>query len=140
MDGLSPEAAEEEISSMTRYLIDAGLPAPVSFAYPGGPYAANVPEILRRYNYRFARTTEPRPWNPAVDDKYRIPSMPVHGKDMDAFLKAVESARPGMPAVLVFHGVPDSVHPWVDTAPGVFADCMAYLHDNGFSVCGLEGF
>ena len=140
MDGLSPADAEEEISSMTRWLVDAGLPAPVSFAYPGGPYAPNVPEILRRYNFGFARTTEPRPWRPGADDKYRIPSTPVNGADMSAFLKAVDGIGPGSPPVLVFHGVPDLVHPWVDTPPGVFADCMAYLHDNGYSVCGLRDY
>lgn len=140
MSALSLEDATAEIEKMTLFMLEAGVPTPVSFAYPGGPDAENVHEILYRNNYKYARIVEERPWNPGTDDKYRIPSFSICGEDKSLFYNAVAQAEPGKPVVLVFHGVPDNVHQHVTTRPEIFAEYMKYLYDNGFDVCSLRDY
>ncbi len=48
------------------------------------------------------------------------------------FKKVVAQARGGKIVVLQFHGVPDVVHPWVNTPPEMFRQYMQYLKDNGY--------
>ncbi len=67
-----------------------------------------------------------------------IPAIPLqNGKDGD-FYRALMKASEGHIPVLVFHGVPDTVHPWVDTPPEKFAQYMKYLHDNNYKVVALR--
>ena len=42
------------------------------------------------------------------------------------------------PAILVFHGVPDLVHPWVNLKFALFREYMKYLKDSGCRVCSLR--
>ncbi|MBR4220670.1 MAG: polysaccharide deacetylase family protein [Victivallales bacterium] len=140
MAELDAQEVEKEITSINQYLIGAGLPTPVSFAYPGGPYCENLDDALTRFDFRYARTTEKRAWNPEADHKYRIPSIPISGTDTQPFMEAVALAKPGKPVVIVFHGVPDTVHPWVHTPPELFEFYMKYLADNGFDVCAMKDF
>lgn len=136
--GLSPEAVEAEVVRLNGWLAEAGIAAPESFAYPGGPYVAAAVPALRRQGVRLARAVEQRPWEPRRDDPFRIPSCPLQGDDWQAFLAALAGCAPGKVPVLVFHGVPDRVHPWVDTSPEFFAACMRHLADGGYTVTSLE--
>ena len=116
-------------------LAAAGLPAPVSFAYPGG----EVPEdaaFLKKCGIKYARTVEKRPWQ-ATDDLLHIPAFPVHGADDNAFMQALETGEINALPVLVYHGIPDSEHPWVDTPPETFIRQMNYLKENGYTVLSL---
>ncbi len=135
---LSDTECRREIEQLERFLADAGVAKPVSFAYPGGPFAPNAAPLLKRYGFRFARTTEERPWNPATDDPMRVPSFPIQGEDDERFFRIVGLATPSTPVVLVFHGVPDLVHPWVNTLPERFEHYMNYLKDHGFRVVAMR--
>lgn len=135
--GLSPEAAEAEVARLNDWLAAAGVPAPESFAYPGGPFAPRAVEVLRRHGLRWAREVAGRAWAPGRDDPLRVPSIALQHDDRDAFRRALDCA-PGEVPVLVFHGVPDVVHPWVDTSPRFFAECMQWLADAGHEVLALE--
>ena len=140
MAKLAPETVEEEITALNEYLIGAGLPLPVSFAYPGGPFCENLNAPLTHFGFRYACTTEQRPWNPESDPRYRLPSFPISGTDSTPFLDAVAQAEPGKPIVLVFHGVPDTVHPWVNTPPELFEYYMSHLAENGYAVSSLKDY
>lgn len=136
----SPEKVFDEIASLNRYLINAGLPTPRTFAYPGGPVAENIRQELICHDFRFARSVEARPWDPAKDDNYAVPAFAIQGTDKARFYDAVKQAEPGKPVVILFHGVPDVVHPWCDTRPEYFAEYMKYLHDNGYKVCSFRDY
>ena len=142
MDAMDDAAAAGEIERLDRWLAEAGVPAPAVYAYPGGPYSAKGEALLRGRGYIAARICENRPWNPAADDPFRIPAIPVReGADWD-FYHAFAGPRPGdVPAgsvpVFVFHGVPDRVHPWVNTEPATFAKFLAFIHGHGYRCIGL---
>jgi len=134
---LSATECETEIARLDQFLNDAEVPPPVSFAYPGGPYAENAaPSLATRFPG--ARTTEQRPWRPDADDPMRIPAIPIQGDDEQLFFRAVEQAGPGNVVVLVFHGVPDPVHERVSTPPALFAGYLQYLHRNHYRVASMK--
>ena len=54
------------------------------------------------------------------------------------FQNAVNQAHPGRIAVLQFHGVPDLVHPWVNTPQEQFERFMKYLHDENYVVIAMR--
>lgn len=139
MSKLTEEQAETEIQKLTQFLLDAGLPAPVSFAYPGGPVAENIFPVLNRHAFRLARTIANEAWDIYGCDPYRVPAVAVHGNSMTPFLDALKLVQPYKPVVLVYHGIPDVVHPWVDTPFALFAEEMDYLADNGYAVFSMKG-
>jgi hypothetical protein len=57
---------------------------------------------------------------------------------LEHFKKVVAGAKDGKIVVLQFHGVPDSVHPWVNTPPEMFRQYMAYLKENGYHVIAMR--
>jgi len=134
----APAEIEREIVKLNAFLAENGVPEPVSFAYPGGPFAENAVPLLKKHGFRAARTTEAMPWEAKKHDPMRIPSTPLQ-HDMElAFYSAVGAAGGGRVPVLLFHGVPDPVHEWVNTSPEFFAKCMKYLYDNGYRVISMR--
>lgn len=129
-----------ELDSLTAFLTDAGIPAPVSFAYPGGPFAANAVPALKHRGFRSARSTEQRTFNRKRDDWMNLPSFPIQGNDKRLFLNAVARAQGDETVCLVFHGTPEYVHPWVNTDFPRFAEYMYYLKENGFRVISVRDF
>lgn len=141
LEGMSADDISEEIGKLNRFLIETGVKLPVSFAYPGGPYQGDTAaNAVLCHAQKYARTTEQRPWNPALDNNMRIPAIPIQGNDTASFRAAVDQATAECPVVIVFHGVPDTVHAHVNTPAAVFEEDMQYLHDNGFDVCALRDF
>lgn len=138
MNKLTDPEADLEVERLNCFLLDAGVPIPVSFAYPGGPYAENLRGCLSRHAIKVARTANKEAWDVANGDPYKVPAIPIQGEDDGSFLKALELCEDGKPVVLVFHGVPDNVHPWVHTQPEVFEKYMKYLYDNGYSVLSMK--
>ena len=70
----------------------------------------------------------------------RIPSFPLQ-KDSDlAFYSALDDADKDNVPVLLFHGIPDTVHPWVDTSPAFFKRYMKYLYDNNYRVISIKQY
>ncbi|MBP1582541.1 MAG: polysaccharide deacetylase family protein [Victivallales bacterium] len=131
---LTPEQIEKNIVTLNRLLIGYGIPLPYSFAYPGGPYGGDAAaSILTLHNIKYARTTENRLWQPDTDEWKRIPIFSLNAD-------TVKDVVPGKPAIVLFHGVPDIVHPHVSCPPERFEAFLKLLKDNDFEVCSLRDY
>jgi hypothetical protein len=127
-----------------------GIPAPISFAYPGNAIHKDALPVLKALGIKFARRggapeyayKEGRgfAFEPGLDHPLLIPSAgdarPAWG--LDDFKRAVAQARHGKIAVLQFHGVPDTAHDWVKTTREQFESYLKYLADHGFKVIALR--
>lgn len=134
----SPGEIGREIVMLNDFLAENGVPSPVSFAYPGGPFAEGAVPLLKKHGLRAARTTECLPWEAKKHDPMQIPSFPLQHDDASAFFSALDGADEDHVPVLLFHGVPDIVHEWVNTSPEFFRKCMRYLADKGFRVISMR--
>ena len=132
------DVIEQEIILMNQYLAENGLPAPVSFAYPGGPFAKNAVEVLKRHNFLCARSVRNEAWHPAKDDCMNLPAFSICGNNPDFFRNAIAQADDENPVILVFHGVPEYVHPWVDLDISLFREYMNILKEENYRVCSLR--
>ncbi len=127
-----------------------GIPAPVSFGYPGNGIDVGAFPILRDLGIRFARRggapeyryEEGRgfAFEPGKDHPLLIPSAgdarPFWTlKDLQL---AVEQARDGRVAVLQFHGVPDTAHAWVNTPRERFEAYLNYLAEHKYQAIALR--
>lgn len=145
MDGMDDAAAGEEIDRLDRWLAGAGVPRPRVYAYPGGPYSAKGEAVLRARGYVAARlcATGSSPWKPRSDAPFRIPAVPIQeGAEGDLMrvlgeVSTADAVSGAAIPVLVFHGVPDRVHPWVDTEPSTFERHLSFLRDNGWRCISL---
>ena len=135
---LSEPEIEKEIKRMNDFLAENGIKAPVSFAYPGGPFAENAVGVLKRNGFICARSVRAEAFHPASDDPMNLPSFSIRGEDPSVFHNAVSAADDENPVILVFHGVPEYVHPWVDQKFPLFQEYMQFLKENGFRVCSLR--
>jgi hypothetical protein len=127
-----------------------GIPAPISFAYPGNSLHPGALAILKDLGIRFARRggspeypyKEGRgfAFEPGLDHPLLIPSAgdARPGWTLDDFKRAVDQARHGRIAVLQFHGVPDTAHDWVNTSKKQFEEYMQHLADHGFTVIAMR--
>jgi peptidoglycan/xylan/chitin deacetylase (PgdA/CDA1 family) len=138
MSKLTDEENLKEIELLNKYLSTLNIPKPTSFAYPGGPYVPNVVPLLISQEINCARTTELRPWIPSIDDNYRIPAIPISKNDKEGFYNAVKLCNKDNYVVLVFHGIPDIVHPWVTNNEETFLEFMKYLYNNDYQVVSLK--
>ena len=138
---LSDPECRSEISLMNDLIKDTGAPSPVSFAYPGGPYAENAAKLLPDHGIRYARTTEHSLWTKETDP-LRIPCYSVCNKQLNNFREGLEllGTREDAALVLLYHGVPDIAHEHCTTDPEIFADHMKYLHDNGYQVLSMADY
>jgi len=138
-----------QIKAINQHCKQHGLARPTSFAYPGNGIDLRALPILRKLGMRFARRggAPEYPYKhgrgfayePGLDDPLLIPSAGDARPDwtLKDFKRAVRQAKFGRVAVLQFHGVPDEVHPWVNTPVKKFAEYMDYLADNGYTVISL---
>lgn len=136
---LTDEQAGKELDRLNDYLAGAGIPKPVSFAYPGGPYAANAVPVLKSRGFIAARSTERRTFNRKTDDPMNLPSWPMTGRD-EEFSDAVSRVHGENTVTLLFHGVPEYVHPWCNTDFPVFERYMNYLKENDFRVLSIRDY
>ena len=136
----SEEDGRREVVALNEFLAEQGIPAPESFAYPGGPYAAGAARYLGEYGLRCARTTGKMLWKHDTD-LMNVASYSINRYEEDNFRIALSSlaAADGEPAaaVLVYHGVPDIAHPHCDTPPEMFRRHMEILRDGGFRVMSM---
>lgn len=136
----SEEEIFRELDSLSDFLMDAGISKPVNFAYPGGPCAPNAIPALERRGFLSARSTEQRTFNKKRDDWMNLPSFPIQGDNKQLFLDTVAKAEGEEAVCLVFHGVPEYVHPWVNTNFPRFEEYMLYLKENDFRVMSVRDF
>jgi peptidoglycan/xylan/chitin deacetylase (PgdA/CDA1 family) len=140
----------DQLRVIDRGCAAAGIPKPVSFAYPGNAIVPEAVPVLRAHGILFARRggapefpyEEGRgvAYEPGQDHPLLIPTAGDARPrwTLDDFKAAVGMARDGRIAVLQFHGVPEGEHPWVDTPRERFEQYMQYLHDGGFRVIALR--
>jgi len=140
----------EQLEAIAARCREHGIPAPVSFAWPGNKFHASALPVLEAAGIRFARRGgEPEvpyakgggvPYEPGVDHPLLIPTTadarPVW--TLDHVKVAVAQARDGRIAVLQFHGVPDGEHPWVNTPRERFEEYMLWLKEAGCTVIALR--
>ncbi len=129
-----------------------GIPVPETFCYPGYHHGPDSVEVLMERGFRFARRgVGPEfaynlvggrgpAYDPDIHHPLLIPSTGVAGPNwgFEDLVWAVEQAKDGRIAILTFHGVPALEHPWVDTSPGLFGNCMNYLRDRSCTVIALR--
>lgn len=144
----------EELELLDKKLVQIGIPRPVSFAYPTDTFGPEALDQLRKRGYRLARRgslpelpvggESPGHPGPALDITRNDPLLiPLSGNslpywDMETFKTVVQTARNGRIAVLLFHGVPDVVHPFCSTSTDQFRAYMSYLKDNGYHVIAMR--
>ncbi|MEZ5300437.1 MAG: polysaccharide deacetylase family protein [Verrucomicrobiales bacterium] len=140
----------EQLEAINQRCRQHGIPEPVSFAYPGNAFHPDALPILAEMGIKWARRGGSPEYSyeegggvayqPGKDHPLLIPSAgdgrPVW--KLADFKKALARATPGTVPVLQFHGVPDLAHPWVNTPPERFAEYMAYLKDNGYTVLAMR--
>jgi peptidoglycan/xylan/chitin deacetylase (PgdA/CDA1 family) len=140
-----------ELQMVDDALARVGVPKPISFGWPGDNFGPEALEQLRLHGIRLARRgMQPEvPYGevqvgPLLDvtrnDPLLIPTTGDAYPDwaLEHFKEVVAGARNGKVAVLQFHGVPDTVHPWVNTPPEMFRQYMLYLKQNGYHVIALR--
>ena len=142
MTALSDDECRRELKTLDQWLESFGIAHPVSFAYPGGPYADNAAKLLPEFGLRCARTTEHGVWKLDSTDPMRVPCFAVTDKDEANFQAAVDlsSADENIAPVILYHGIPDIAHPWCSTSRELFEKQMKYLFDNNFKVMSMKDF
>ena len=141
----------KELDMVDDALANVGVPKPMSFAWPGDNFGPEALEQLRKHGIKLARRgMQPEvPYGevrvgPLLDFTKNAPLLiPTSGDaypgwSLAHFKKVVAEAKDGKVVVLQFHGVPDIVHPWVNTPPGMFRQYMLYLRRNGYHVIALR--
>ncbi len=126
------------------------IPRPVSFAYPGNDIHIHALKVIQQKGYLWARRGgapeypydkgQGSAYTPYDDHPLLIPSAgdARPAWTMTNFQMAAALATKGKIAVLQFHGVPDSEHPWVNTDPTMFDSYMNFLKEKNFTVIALR--
>ncbi|MDZ4689042.1 MAG: polysaccharide deacetylase family protein [Planctomycetaceae bacterium] len=144
------ERLPEQLDGIAEQCRTHGIPAPVSFAWPGNAHTDAAFETLKQRGIRFARRggapeypyEEGRgfAYEPGLDHPLMIPSAgDARPKwTLPDFVRAVQQARDVRIAVLQFHGVPDTAHDWVSTGEQNFEAYLKYLSLEGYRVIALR--
>ena len=147
---LSKEKILAELEHIEKRCKEHGILLPKTFCYPGWRHSRAAAEVLAKKGYLFARRgSGPElpeeqdrglAYDPTDDHPLLVPTTGASGPNWgwDEFLGAVKQARGGKICVLTFHGVPASIHPWVNTTPADFARYMKYLHDEKYTVIAMR--
>ena len=141
---------KEQVEAINAQFAAHGVPAAVSFAYPGNAIDPGGLAIVEQLGFRFARRggAPEYPYEegngvayePGRDHPLLLPSAGDARPfwTLDNLKRAVSQAKNGKIAILQFHGEPDREHPWVHTPPERFEEYMKYLHDEGFKAIALR--
>jgi len=145
------ERLPSELAQIETELTKVNVPRPISFAYCGNNFGPEAIAGLKAAGYRFARRgMQPEvPYGeikigPLYDPRKNHPLLiPTTGDaypgwTLEHFRKIVDQAGPNRFVILQFHGVPDPTHPWVNTQPELFRECMSYLKKQAFQVIALR--
>lgn len=114
------------------------IPKPVSFAYPGYDTSFKAVEVLIQMGYQYARAGFNRVYDPQNDGPYVIPGFTTLDSNRQSTLQAIQQAKNNRITVLTIHGVPDHVHPWVNTPLPLFEEYLAYLKNNHYRVIAMR--
>lgn len=135
-----PEQIDADVAYIEAQCKTHDIPKPVSFCYPGYATSDAAVKVLKARGYRFARAGGAQPFDPAKDNPLLMPQAfdAKPGSTFDQFVKVVAGAKDGKIAVMTFHGIPDTPHPWVSTTPKKFEKYMKHLADEGCTVIPLR--
>lgn len=140
----------EQLDGIAEQCKSHGIPAPVTFAWPGNALTDQAFNTLKQRGIQFARRggapeypyDEGRgfAYQPGLDHPLVIPSAgDARPKwTLPEVARAVQQARDGRIAVLQFHGTPDTAHDWVSSSEQHFAAYMKYLKLEGYRVIALR--
>jgi len=140
----------EQLGGIVERCETFGIPRPVTFAWPGNAWTAKAFPILQEHGIFFARRggAPEYPYDagrgvavePGADHPLLLPSAGDARPTwtLGQFLQAVQQAQTGRPAILQYHGVPDTAHAWVSSTRETFEACMKYLHAEKYSVIALR--
>lgn len=141
---------KEQLEAINQQCAEHGISRPVTFAYPGNAFDMGALPILQEAGIRFARRgTEPElpyeagsgmGYHPGLDHPLLIPTAgdARPNWELEDFVRAVQRGKGGRIAVLQFHGVPDTEHPWVHTPPEKFEQYTDYLAEHDYTVISLR--
>ena len=94
---------------------------------------------LTKHGYLFGRGGHERPYRPAVDHPFDIPSFTITSRHtVTHVVQRVRQATKGRIVVLTFHGVPDKEHPSVSVEPQLFRRMVQYLKQNGYTCISMR--
>lgn len=139
--GMSVEECTKEMLGLEAHCLSNNVAKPATFCWPMYGVNRSLFAVMAANGYLFARGGHDRPYVPSVDNPFDAPSFTFHDgvlKNKDAFPNAVKQATPGKIVIFCFHGVPDPEHPWVNTKPEAFEECMKYLRDNNYTVIAMR--
>lgn len=140
-----------ELGLVEWMLMQQGIPKPVSFAYTGNGFGPEAIEVLKEEGYIYARrgmqpevtygSHDPGPtYNPEIHHPLLIPTTRDGYPELkvEDYIKVIEQANDENIVVLQFHGIPDVIHPWVNTPYDIFEKVMNYLKDGNFKVIAMK--
>jgi len=139
---LVPDMTPAEFAGELAYIEEKGeglgIPKPLTFAYPAYETDAYALSTLAEKGYLFARIGEDRPYDPAKDHPFLVPSYTMLEDNESLIMQALQEAKEGRVVVLTIHGVPDTAHDWVTTPPALFQNYLRYLKKNGYTVLAMR--
>lgn len=139
--GQSVEECTKQLMGLEEHCVANKIAKPTTFCYPVYQPNKGFYPVLQEKGYLFARGGGERAYVPTTDNPLNTPSFTVHDgtlKKMDSWTNALKQATAGRFVIFCFHGAPDVEHPWVNTAPERFKECMQYLKDNQFTVIAMR--
>ena len=128
----------EELNTIDEKSKACGIPKTTTFAYPGYGMNGQALPLFEQRGFLFARAGWNRCYDPTVDHPYLVPSFDIAGTNELKVINYLKQAAPGKIAVLTIHGVPDLIHPWVNTPPELFRNYMRFLKDNHYTVIAMR--
>ena len=153
-DFSQPEQAnqlEGELGLIEWMLARHGVQKPVSYAHTGNSFGPETIEALHNRGYLLARRgkqpevfygkSDVGPgYDPQAHHPLLVPATLDFYPDMDfkTFKEAMQSIPDHEISILQFHGVPDIVHPWVNTPPEMFKKYMDYLKEHDYQVIAMR--
>ena len=141
---------KEQLQWIDRRCADHGIPKPVSFAWPGCFLHLSALPVLDEHGLLWSRRCSFPEMNPGVD--LNIAYSPQHDHPhlipttfmgrpelvLEDFKTAMTTPGPGEIAMICFHGVPETEHPWVHTPRERFEEFMAWLHEEQYTVISMR--
>lgn len=135
---VSADSLVTELAYIDKQCNKYGIEKPMTFAYPGYGNNLQTQELLKQQGFWYARAGGGRPYNIENDNPFLLPSYDIAGTDTVKVYKALRSASKGNVVILTIHGVPDIIHPWVNTPPELFKEYMNFLKRNNYTVWSLK--
>ena len=135
---VSLEDFTADVVKMEEFLSQAGVKHPVTFAYPCGESTPEIRAMLRDRGYRCARTVANDSAKGA--DPMNLPAACINDGTPGLLEEMLSLCKPGAPIVLLYHGVPEIAHPWVNRNPEGFRQDMALLKKEGVRVLSFRQF